>query len=475
MAVSDQPVRLPIHTSFKTRDGTRTKDPHLINCYLDIDPEDQEIRVRQRFGMGAPVYALGAGNGRGIYNWFSGPGLNSGHTYSVVGTELFKDGVGLAVVGGTTAMYKFTQIPSATPYLILGDGTNAYFTDGTTVTKIVDVNFPATFCPGWAYLDGTLYVMDLNNNIFGSANLDDPVTWSALNKIRTVAEPDWPVYLTRYLSYVLAFKRWTLNLFQAVGNPTGSPLGAVGGGVFPFGCYSAYSVQDVDGTLIWLSYNKKNAVQVAMLDSTMIPQYVSSPDVERILAIQANAAAELTVRSWGAKRGGHTFYGVRVGNITLVYDLTFKVWYQWSDPAGFDAGWNVADMSNLLGTYVLAQGLTDGNVYPVDLDTVYPSDNGSPILCEVQTSLFDGGVDRRKTHKMFRLDGDQVAGSTVTLSYSDDDYTTWSAAKSFDMSKDRPMLSDLGTSYRRAYRLRHQGPQPMRLRAGWIQLDIGVG
>src|SRR5207302_3914791 len=181
---TDSPLRVPLVSSIASRDGTYTlpgKDARLVNCYAELDPTDGGYWVQKRPGFSTPVYSPAAA-GNGMYFWETAPSI--GALYSVAGNVLYKAGVNLATLSSPTAPFFWQQVRSSPALLVLGDGTNAYYTDGTTVTNLHahDADFPATFVPGWAYLDGTLYVMASTGNIQGSA-IDDPTTWDPLNVI----------------------------------------------------------------------------------------------------------------------------------------------------------------------------------------------------------------------------------------------------------------------------------------------------
>jgi hypothetical protein len=68
---------------------------------------------------------------------------------------------------------------------------------------------------------------------------------------------------------------------------------------------------------------------------------------------------------------------------------------------------------------------------------------------------------------------DQVPGSLLTMSYSEDDYKTWSAPKLVDLGRLRPRLTARGTFRRRAVKFVHSGAYPLRLKA--VELSLAPG
>jgi hypothetical protein len=73
-----------------------------------------------------------------------------------------------------------------------------------------------------------------------------------------------------------------------------------------------------------------------------------------------------------------------------------------------------------------------------------------------------------------RFNADQTDGSVLYVRASEDDYQTWSNFRKVDLSKKRPILTGLGTFYRRAYHFRHYCNTKFRIRSVDLQMDIGT-
>lgn len=453
----DQPPRLPLIATISTRNSSLNQDAKLVNCIAEKDVQTDEYWIQKRPGLLTQSTIAGAGNG--LYNW-------KGAVYSVFDGTLYKNGVSLGTVDSTNGPYRWQEIRNGT--LVLGNGVKAYYTDGTTLTQITDVNFPASFVKGWSYLDGTLYVMDAQAQIWGSAGLDDASTWDALNKIIARIEPDGGVALAKQGVYVIALKQWTTEVFYDAGNATGSPLGPVQGSKTPWGCMSADSVQEIDDNLVWISFNRKAGCQAAMMSNLQV-QIISTAPVERIL----KAWDYTQIRSGSFRLSGHRYYFVTsiVSNMTLVFDLDQAMWSQWTDAAG--NYWPVWDCSFDTSFNVIGQ--STGRIYKIDSDFNQPTDDGSAPSCDIYTPNFDAGVDKRKHLKILRLVSDRARSSSVMqVRWSDDDYTTWNSFRSMDMSQVRPFIADLGTFYRRAFHFHHQAAIGFRVKSGDLTMDQGT-
>jgi hypothetical protein len=313
-------------------------------------------------------------------------------------------------------------------------------------------------------------VLDTTSYIHGCDALNDPTLWTDItNLLGAQIEPDEGVFLAKQLVYVLALKSWSTEVFYDAQNTTVSPLGPVQGAKINYGCVSADSVQEIDGTLLWIATNRSSAAQVILVDN-LKPTIVSTKPIERILG-----AADFTnVASFGIKYDGHRFYGITLknDNITLVYDLTDKMWAQWTDENG--DYFKIVSSTYLAGTGRILQHETNGKLYLFDSD--YTSDAGAVITVDLYTPNFDGGMRRRKQMTMMEFIGDQTVGSTLQVRVNDSDYedSKWSSFRLVDMGVRKPILANCGTFMRRTTQIRHQSNTRMRLQAIELQLDIGT-
>lgn len=459
----DLPKRLPLVIEPQNRDGSVSKDARLVNCYMEQQTVGGEteywIYKRPGLAVGSQPPAASV-SGYGVYNW-------RGDIYAVFANKLYKNGVAVAgTVDTTGGVYRFSSCLGATPKLQLGNGVKAYnYDDGAGLVLINDVNFPAAFVKGWAYLNATTYVMLATAHIQGSDN-NDPVSWDALNDILAQIEPDQGKALAKQLVYVVAFKEWSTEVFYDAGNATGSPLGRVEGAKVNYGCVSADSVQDLDGTLLWIGRSRTAGVQVLVLES-LKADVVSTQPIERLL----QGADFSSVYSWQVSLDGHRFYVVTLKNenLTLAFDLDQKMWSQWMDING---GYMqiVGSTFDTSGRAIL-QGESDGRLYYSSAD--YLDDAGYVFYCDIITPNFDAGVESRgKLMNMMYFVGDKTAGSTLTVRVSDNDYQSWSQGRMVDLSQNVPYLDNCGTFKRRAHWLRHQKPTRMRLKAVELQMDL---
>lgn len=459
----DLPKRLPLVIDPSNRADSDKYDARLVNCFVEKQGEETWIYERPGLLQQSRPPAANA-TGRGIYNW-------RGDVYSIFADTLYKNGVAVAgTVDTTNGVYQWAQCLGATPKLQLGNGVKAYnYDSGAGLVQITDADFPAAFVKGWSYLNGTTYVMTASASIQGD-DINDPTSWDPLNVIIAQVEPDRGKGLAKQLVYTIAFKEWSTEVFYDAGNATGSPLGPVQGAKVDFGLATADSIQDVSGTLCWMSQSREAGFQVAAMNKVKA-EIVSTPAVERLIKNSTLA----TVYSWQLKIGGHRFYALTLvdKNITLFYDLLDKHWHQWTDTDGnyMPICASTFDSSQR----ALLQHATNGRIYLADMS--YADDDGSVIQVDIYTPNFDGGTRRRKQMGMLKIVGDQQPGSILNVRVNDNDYDpkSWRNFRRLDMSRKDPALDNCGTFVRRAHNFRHRCPVRMpRIQAVEMQLDLGT-
>lgn len=515
------PQRLPLVVEPANRDESSLKDAKLLNGYVEFNEKEKEYWVYKRPGM-LQYGVTHAGEGMGVYNW-------QGKIYSIFGGKFYEDDIEVGTVDATGGVYQWSQSLGDTPRLQLGNSVKAYNWDGTTLVEIttlatitagdftVDVaytilvpgttdftllgaannnvgttfvatgaglgtgtatttsNFPPALVKGWAYLDGTTYVMGRDAYIHGSdtiPGMNRPDLWTdLLNTVGAQIEPDRGMCLVKQLVYVLVLKEWSTEVFYDALNPVGaSPLAPVQGAKINYGCVSADSVQEIDGILLWLAINRSSAAQVILVEN-LKPTIISTKPIERLLG----EADFTSIASFGVKYEGHRFYGLTLknSNLTLVYDMADKMWSQWTDASG--NYFPIVASSYLPGGVrrILQHG-TNGKLYK--FDSAYTSDDGDLITFDLYTPNFDGGVRRRKQVTMMEFIGDRASGSILQVRFNDYDYnaTKWTNYRRVDMDVTKAILTNCGTFLRRATHIRHACDTRLRIQAIELQLDIGT-
>lgn len=477
-------------------------DSQLINCFAEKDPIDGEYWIQKRPCFGAQILAPAASGinpARGLYRFQGYSGGTTGFRFLVVNNArlsyLDPGATTTTLIGNISnsqSNYAFETVRSSPNFrAVLNDNGNAYYTDTATVTSMVGLpNFPTNTVRGWAYLDGTLYVMTQLNQIYGSANLDDPTVWDPLNVIIARNGSDSAVALTKHKEYVAALKETSTEFFYNAGNTTGSPLSSLRGSKLPYGCANAYTVQSIDDELLWMSRTEAGLFQVVRL-TNLRPTVVSNPAIDRVLrnfASFSGFGSSLLVYSFQLKAGGHRYYGLSVpvaifnyitgatisATCTMVYDLDQNLWYRWTS-ASSDVEWEISATAGPdTSGRIVAQNYSTGNIHIVSEDYIQATDAGTPPTVDIYTPDHDFGTQRTKQLAAMFMRGNRISGNILKIRWSDDDYASWTQFSEMNMNETRPQITDCGSFYRRAWNIRQQSPVPFRIKTTDLQLDIGT-
>jgi hypothetical protein len=465
-------MRLPVACRIATRDGTLTKDSKMVNCFSEADP-DGGVNVVKRPGtalvqsFGASVAQVGFATGGAAFGVFGDTirGLNVGFTLALPSPVLpnlrmkasdanfLPSNTGISFIKSTRAAWAFDLASFG-------------------VTKVTDADYPSQTVPGFAYLDGTYYVMDATGIIYGS-DIENSLSWNALNFIATDRGLGIAISITRHLNYVLALCDFGLQFFYDAANATGSPLLPMPNSTCTVGCAHADSVASIEDMTIFMSKNRQRGRSISAISGLGV-QAISTPFIDKIL----NNDDLSSVWAYGIRVAGHSFYVLTLGtsNVTLVCDLTSHEWVQWASGASGNSAFNGAfychaEGNALPATQDLLLNPTNGSVYSF-LPSTY-TDVESSIWCQIDTPIWDQGTIDSKRIARVNLIGDTV-NSSVAMSYSKDDYQTYSTPVSIDMSTERKLATRLGRSRRRSFRLTHNANTPLRLKAIEIHPDPTV-
>lgn len=517
-----QPKRWPLVNTLSSRSSSFNKDARLINCYAEKDLMTGDFQVEKRPGFAlTPIVPATTGKGGGIFTYqqFAKNAGNTSLTIYIQGsppssytafliqtdpngtltgpTNLGAVAIGLNNPLSTSASefptkFQFIGLPfagggggAAAGTVLFGSGAPGLAVGGTPVSGLAYYydstvgalqtlspgtnGFPNQTVPGFVYLNGFTYVMDITGTIWETATQNQVANWGALAFIQAATDSDIAVQLARQLIYVIALKQWTTQFFYDAGNPTGSSLSPVPGAQFSFGCLSSDTFQDIDGVLFWATQSKVGTSRIVMVNN-LNPEFVSTPSVERQLDLGPGAQ----FYSFAYQHSGHQWYGITnlTTNVTMVFDVGQKLWYLWTD---FQGNFYpvIGRASTMFGKEWNQIGAT-GAIYVLDSDYVFPNDMGNIVPVDIYTPNFDGGIDRVKTLSQMRFNADQTPGSMLQVRFSDNDYQTFNNFRQVDLSKTRPYLNDEGSFYRRAYHIRHYANTALRIRSVDLQLDIGT-
>jgi hypothetical protein len=315
-------------------------------------------------------------------------------------------------------------------------------------------------------LNTSSYLFTHHRQIIGSDPLD-PRAWDPLNVIYAYANLDSPEHIGKNLSYLVAFKGSSVEFFRDVGTSPGSPLERLEGLKLAVGCWTGRTVADIDGALLWCSYTESGMKSVYYM-ANLKAEEIASPAVRRMLEeIDPKYAIAFSI-------SGHSFYVLTDpgAGISLVYDITSKVWGYWN-------ALGVSYFPFVAASVIAGEGgirlqhESDGKVYFMSPSSIL--DDGAPIVMDIYPPLFDANMRQAKYLARMYVNADQEPGSILKLRVNDDDQTTdeWTEYREIDLSHPRPALYDCGSFTKRNFHFRHESATPCRLVS--VELDLLPG
>ena len=380
--------------------------------------------------------------------------------------------------------YNFASFNNGTQ-LLVQNPTNLWVLTGATVNKVTDTNYPQFTVPGVQVLNNIAYVMSQNKTIFGSAT-SDATTWPGLQYEQADYEDDPGVCLAKYSNYLVAFGSYTMQFFYDAGNPApGLSLSVFEGANQRIGCVNAGTVQNMNNTLYFVGQDRQGDTGVYVLNG-FTPQRVSVPWVDTVLQqymFTGSGPVAGRIDSLVTEAFGHKFYILPLygsGGYALVLDITTNQWSPWKVGIFTDWPFSFAVTNLDLGITILGgNSNTDGEIFSWNPDTY--NDDGLPISLIVQTDKIDDGNSARKFYQYMDFVSDSnvnlnlppYSGTTIQVSYSDNDYQSFSAPRNLVLNSpaaptQRPRLARLGASYRRAWRFEQSDNNPAR----WEAIEI---
>lgn len=474
MAYTQTPVSSTVITkrfnftgSNEQRDGFPNKDQRYVNFVpektVGLAKSDSTWWLKNRPGI-TPIHGIPvSGELRGAFYW----NTDTPAHMSVTGNSICYNGTFLSAIATSTGQVGFTEFldSSGNRRLILLDGTNGYIFTAYNVPPILitDVNFPTPHAPTPIFLDGYLFVAKPGGQDIYNSNLDDPTTWTPGDFISAEMYPDSIVGLSRNNNYIYAIGQSSVEFFYDAANDSGSPLARHASAVQQFGTPWLGSVVATDKEVFMVAQLQAGGLTVFSIDGFKEAE-IATPSIQNALNVHRQGGG--TAYGNVAQLGGQKVYILTVGSRTFVWACTDKVWFEWNfvnNPVSFmdsGTGYPYVFLSSLSSNYI-------GQFTPVafkDIDDV--------ITCTLITSKFDfDTMDRKRMDSLVLIGDSPTTGNTaVSIQWSDDDYNTWSTARTLNINPTYSNIHRLGMFRRRAFKIVYSLIAPIR----WEGLEITV-
>lgn len=384
---------------------------------------------------------------------------------------------------GFTAAARILTVDSATQVTInenasSGAGTATVVTT-SLLAKILDADFPTNARGGFAFLDGYAFINTATNRIYNS-DLNSVTGWNASNYLTVNAEPDRGMGVYELDGTIVAFGEKNINFYKNAGNPSGSPLaytrqnikvglkGSAGIGFAKKTKSGLYFIGYSEGMISAYELSAGGIVEISSPSFNGIFSSSLQSMVSEIYMFGQNGIVFAYVTSDGAS-------GIVYSGTNYIYWPKSKIWTAFTDPAGatYTGRWDIAATRPSISSTILGG---NGRRFTYTHSSPIWVDDSVAYSMIVQTSKTDFGTDDLKSVWEVALMGSDIQSSgTATLEYSDDDYTTWTTAGTFDLTKINPRINRVG-SFRggRAWRITHSANTSFRAQSLKFKFDTGV-
>lgn len=462
-------------SQWETRDTTNLKDNDTVNCYYEVinnkTAADKSYYVTSRSGTVPYPYTVPSTNIRGVYYWEDMDKLFVAYDTSIAvltaSTGVFIATLTPGFAAGTTEV-GFTEFnyDVGTVNLVVTNGTVLGTIDSANLfVASTSLNLPVPHRPQPIFLDGYLFISKVNTADIYNSNLNNPLLFTSGDFISVEMLPDNLLRLARLNNYICAFGSASVEYFFNAANASGSPLqrndtpiklvGYVGG------------LAHWGNKIFFVGNSSTTAPEVFVIEDFKM-ESLGTPPLRRYMEPYSTASGSIV------SFGGHDFYVLNMGTLTYMVDIQTKLWTRLK----------YKQQTTFPIKYSLAIPLTGyGNSSLIVLDNV-------ATMSTFQQSVFlDDGVDftptlvtnnedfdsyRTKFGGRLSIVSDRPTNSSyVTVSWSDDDYQTFTAGRQIPLNQNYPQTNALGSFRRRAHKLVHTGNAKFRVQK--IEIDINMG
>lgn len=321
-----------------------------------------------------------------------------------------------------------------------------------TFTEITDGDFTGlTHVGKMEFMDGYAFIMDRATSRIYNSDLNSLANWSASSYITKQIRQDVPQGLARLGDQILAFGGGTVEVFRNAGNATGSPLVAVkelaqNVGLYPVNganLTSYYTTINKRLYILCRMGNSRNQKCLAMYDGANFHD-VSIGAINKILNEQNVYAVE---RMMVMGTPAVALQLTTTADTTQRWLLYFPEWNDW-----FEWVSTVYTPVNYHG-FSLGVGANQHKLYELSFAADNWQDAGTNYTMQVQFNLPSNGNDR-KFMPMCGVEADtQRTSAALAVSFSDDDYQNFSAARDIDLTSQQKAIYRCGSYRQRTVRM----------------------
>jgi hypothetical protein len=210
--------------------------------------------------------------------------LFDGKIFFVVGSKLksIDSNEAITEVGTINSTSGRVSIIEGQTYLMLVDGQNGYAYDGTTLSAITDVDFPAEQTPPLevnhvTYKDGFFCVVAKDTGDYYVSAAEDPTSWEGLDFENAEGRPDLLKTIHASDDFLYLFGEYSTEAHYNAGDPV-FPFRRAQGGVSSWGVHAEWSLAEGDNAVFYLGQIREGGIAVCKTMGARV-EVISTPEI----------------------------------------------------------------------------------------------------------------------------------------------------------------------------------------------------
>lgn len=454
------------------------KDVEHLNVFFDVTKNkltgENTYDIYPRPGLTTLSATLQSSTVRQVYYWEAQERI---YVWVDDDIQIVNPTTGAIITTISSALGTSTGEVGVTEFLY-DDGTvKLVFTDGVslktidtshTVVASADGDLPTPMATSIVFLDGYLFVIKAGTYDIYNSDLNNPLAWTAGNFISSEMVPDPLSKIAKLNNYIVALGTSSIEYFWDAAEASGSPLNRNDTPVKFNGFLGGLAQHG--NKLYFIGNPTESGPSIFVLEDFKIKE-LGNEALRRQLESVTTAYT-----SWvGAiiSVQGHTFYTLTAGTYTYVIDVDNNLWSRWAyqgaDKLHIKFAVNVKTTSTYKSVVYID---TQTTLQKFDPATV--QDDAVSYTYTMISDLVEFDSYNQKTMNRLTIVGDRPsADTTMSVSWSDDDYQSFSTARTVNLNQELPCIRQLGKFRRRAFKLTCNPTVPFRIR--FLEADINLG
>lgn len=481
--------KAPSQSTYQTRDvkliappdnrnKTLNTDFMALNGFYDVIQDraskTEEYQFVKRDGTAAYPYTIPSVTIRGMYFWEDQDKLFVAYDDKIAIITASTGSLVTTVTPfvTTTGDVGFTEFyyDTGDTKLVVSDGSKLITIDSSnTVVTGSDVDMPTPHSPHILFLDGYLFMVKSGTSDIYNSDLNDPLAYTSGDFITAEMSPDTLIRIAKLNNYIVAFGSASIEYFYDAANASGSPLNRNDTPVKQVGFLGGLA--HYANRIYFVGQTSTTDPDVYVLENLQIDQ-ANSPALRRYMQPNTSFYGALV------SCGGHDFYCLTAVNGTPLetwwLDLKTSLWTRQAFRATSSFPVKFAGTLPRTGTGNTSVMVLDGSAELYHFGPTVYQDGGVNFTSTVRTTPehFDTLHEKYMSRVMVAADRPSSSAS-VSIRVSDDDYQTWSTARTVELNQEMPYLNRWGRFRKRIFELSLTANVPFRVHH--LEVDFNIG